>query len=60
LQRERESVVAVSQFPRGTTLLDDLEFEWFLVRFIAFQDWQRTTMAFLETPGDASPEDSGL
>jgi hypothetical protein len=46
---ERNNLVAVTQVPRGTTMLDDLEFEWLLVQASTFQDWQRKTMAVLET-----------
>jgi hypothetical protein len=49
-----------TQFSRGTTLLDDLEFEWFLLRSSAFQDWRRKLRIALEAREDASPRDPGL
>jgi len=49
LEGERKRFVSVTQSPRATTLLDDLEFEWFLVRASAFQHWQRESSAVLGT-----------
>lgn len=47
LEGERANLVSDTQSPRTTTLLDDLEFEWLLVRSSAFLDWQRQLMAVL-------------
>jgi hypothetical protein len=47
-KKKGNNLVAGAQSPPITTL-DDLELEWLIMRASAFQDWQRKSMAVLET-----------
>lgn len=47
-EKKRNNPVEGTQSPPITTL-DDLELEWLIMRASAFQDWQRKSMAVLET-----------